>query len=244
VGQSTLGPPSTIGAKIFHKGDEVFGDDVRPPFLRFVGGTSPAGRIYACVTGARKALDWACENGAGLAVVDTTGLIAGEPGRELKTLKIDVLEPDLIIGISREAELDHILAPHERMGRSVVRLRRVEAVTARSPAVRQQFRLQKFQEYFKPSCLQELPLDKLVIADCPYNFAHHFAPEQIMSTQPALDRGVLLALLVGLETAGGQCLAVGIIKEFDSEGRRATVRAPKVDIDAVRCVRIGRSGIE
>ncbi len=32
-----LGPPGTIGAKIYLKPEDAFSDDVRPPFLRFIG---------------------------------------------------------------------------------------------------------------------------------------------------------------------------------------------------------------
>ena len=244
MGQSTLGPPSTIGAKILRQPEEAFCDDLRPPFLCFVGGMSPAGRIGACVEGARKALDWVLANGAALAVIDTTGLVDGEAGRELKARKIALLDPDLVVGITRETELDHILDPQERLGRAVARRRRVEAAAVRSPATRQQFRLQKFQEYFQNSRLHDLPLASLVIADCPINLAHLFDPNRIASTLPLLDRGALTGLLAGLEDTAGRCLAVGIIEGLDKEGGHMTVRTPEVDKPQVRCLVIGRTGIE
>jgi len=244
VGQSTLGPPSTIAAKIIRKPAEVLRDDVRPPFLRFVGGMSPAGRLFACVAGARRALDWVLESGAQFVVIDTTGLVDGELGKELKTRKADLLAPDLVVAISRETELEHILAPLEKLGVSVERLRRSQAAVARSPSVRQRFRLDKFQEYFRGSTVHEFSFDQLAIADCPANFAPHFAPGQILSTLPLLERWSPVGLLVGLEDATGRCLAVGLVESFDAESKRMAVRAPAVDTGLVRCVRIGRSGIE
>jgi polynucleotide 5'-hydroxyl-kinase GRC3/NOL9 len=244
VGQSTLGPPTTIGAKILRRPEEAFHDDPHPPFLCFVGGTSPSGRICACVMGARKALDWLIDQGAARAVIDTTGLVDGEAGKELKARKIALLDPDLVVGIARANELDPILAPHERLSRTVARLPRSEAAMARSPATRQQFRLGKFQEYFRNSLLHEFSGDALVIADCPVNFADQFDPQRLLTTLPALDRGVLTGLLVGLEDMSGRCIAVGLVEEFDAAGRRLIVRAPYVDKAAVKCLRIGRSGVE
>ena len=244
VGQSTLGPSSTIGAKILHKPEDAFCDDVRPPFMRFVGGMSPSGRISACVVGARRALDWVHENGAQFIVIDTTGLVDGELGKELKTRKVDLLAPDILVAIAREAELEHILAPLEELGVPVERLRRSEAAVVRSPSTRQKFRLDKFQEYFRNSSLHEFSFDQLAIADCPSNFAQHFAPAQIISTLPLLERWALVGLLVGLEDTTGRCLAVGLIESFDAEAKRMTVRAPAVETGRVRCMRIGRSGIE
>ena len=244
VGQSTLGPPSTIGAKILHKPEEAFCDDVRPPFMRFLGGMSPSGRVFACVAGARRALDWVRENGAQFIVIDTTGLVDGELGKELKTRKVDLLAPDILVAIARETELEHILAPLEKLGMPVERLRRAEAAVVRSPSVRQKFRLDKFQEYFRDSRLQTFSFDQFAIADCPSNFAPHFAPGQVLSTLPLLERWSPVGLLVGLEDATGRCLAVGLIESFDVESRRMTIRAPGAEIDKARCVRIGRSGIE
>ena len=244
MGQSTLGPPCTIGAKVFRKADEALADDVHPLFLRFVGGMSPAGRVFACVAGARRALDWARENGSDLVVVDTTGLVDGELGKELKTRKADLLAPDWVVAVSREAELERILLPLEKLGLPVARLRRSEAAVVRSASTRQKFRLDKFQEYFRNSRLYDFSFDPLAIADCPANFAQHFAPGQILSTLPLLERWAPVGLLVGLEDATGRCLAVGLIESFDAEARRMSVRAPEMDTRQVRCIRIGRSGIE
>ena len=146
--------------------------------------------------------------------------------------------------IAREAELEHILAPLERLGVCVERLRRSEAGVARSPSVRQKFRLDKFEEYFHNSRLQEFSLDQFAIADCPSNFAQHFAPGQVLSTLPLLERWSPVGLLLGLEDATGRCLAVGVIESFDAEARHMSVRAPAVETGRVRCMRIGRSGVE
>jgi len=244
VGQSTLGPPSTIGAKILHKPEDVFCNDVRPPFMRFVGGMSPSGRVSACVAGARRALDWLCEQGAQFIVVDSTGLVDGELGKELKTRKVDLLAPDILVAIAREAELEHILAPLERLGVPVERLRRSERAVVRSPSTRQKFRLDKFEEYFRGSSLCEFSFELLAVADCPANLVQHFVPGQILSTLPPLERWAPVGLLVGLEDATGRCLAVGLVESFDAEAKRMGVRAPCVDAGMVRCLRFGRSGIE
>lgn len=244
VGQSTLGPPTTIGAKIFQRPEDAWRDDVHPPFLHFVGGTSPVGRVFTCVTGAHRALDWARQNGATLIVVDTTGLVDGELGKELKTRKVELLSPDLVVGIVRGDELEHILQPLEKLGIPVVRLMRCEAVLVRSPAVRQQSRLQKFQEYFRHSQLQEFALDEIAVADCPANLVPHFHPNQILSTLPSLVRPRLTGLLVGLEAPYGCCLEVGLIEDYDLAARRMNVRIPFVLTKKITCIRFGRAGIE
>lgn len=244
MGQPTLGPPGVVGAKICRDLRDASDDDVRPPCLRFVGGASPAGRIFSCVVAARRAVDWAVANGAATVIVDTTGLVAGEIGRELKMRKVELLAPDLVVGIARGDELEHILRPLESLGQPVARLSRCEAAVVRSPAARRRFRLDKFHEYFRDARPLDLPLDRFVVADCPANLAPCFAPDRIVSLQPALDRTAMTDLLVGLEDRHGRCLALGIVQEMNAEDRRLRVLAPPADLSLFRCLRIGRSGIE
>ena len=100
IGQSFLGPPTTIGLAIFksHPDWEVI---LSPPEIFFVGSTSPEGHFPIHLKGVKRMVDKAPSYGAEVIIVDTTGFILGEAGKELKRRKIDLLSPRFIIALQR-----------------------------------------------------------------------------------------------------------------------------------------------
>ncbi|HID86175.1 MAG TPA: hypothetical protein EYP55_02220, partial [Anaerolineae bacterium] len=111
VGQSTLGLPTTMTLALSAPGDPTF-----PPrgerVSYFVGSTSPRGHMLPTVIGAHKLQRKAQELGAEAIVVDTTGLVdRAAGGGVLKQWKVELLEPSVLVGIERGAELEHILWP-------------------------------------------------------------------------------------------------------------------------------------
>ena len=115
VGQSTLGLPTTLNASL---ADEP-GDGRFPPegahASYFVGSTTPRGHMLPSVIGAFRLQQWALAMGANAVVVDTTGLVdKAQGGKALKQWKIELLAPDVVIGLYREQELEPILWPLRR----------------------------------------------------------------------------------------------------------------------------------
>ena len=81
----------------------------------FVGSTTPRGHMLPSVIGAFRLQKWALAMGANAVVVDPTGLVdKAQGGKALKQWKIELLAPDVVIGLYREQELEPILWPLRR----------------------------------------------------------------------------------------------------------------------------------
>jgi polynucleotide 5'-hydroxyl-kinase GRC3/NOL9 len=81
LGQSTIGPPGTVGLKVIRDADALETED--HDALAFVGAMSPRNHFLPLVTGTAKLVMRAIEIGARLIVVDTSGLIDGVAGQVL-----------------------------------------------------------------------------------------------------------------------------------------------------------------
>ena len=85
VGQSAVGPPTTIGLKYISSAEDLESERLaRADAIYFVGATSPKGHMLPMVIGAMKLVEQARAAGADLIVVDTTGFIHGAQGQVLK----------------------------------------------------------------------------------------------------------------------------------------------------------------
>src|SRR4030042_5108927 len=108
IGQSTLGPPATIGFAVF-KSDPDWEVVLSPPEIFFVGSTTPEGNLLIHLKGVKRMVDKARSLGAEVILMDTTGFILGEAGKELKRRKIDLLFPRFIIALQKSDEIEHVL---------------------------------------------------------------------------------------------------------------------------------------
>jgi polynucleotide 5'-hydroxyl-kinase GRC3/NOL9 len=115
IGQSDIGPPTTIGLSILDHPYPTYWD-LPLTEAYFVGDKSPAGHLLPMVVGTGKMVDKALELGADIVVVNTTGYVHGGPARALKRFKIEAIDPDLIVLLERDAELAHFRAmfKHDR----------------------------------------------------------------------------------------------------------------------------------
>ena len=174
VGQSQIGPPTTIGLKVFAPNDSMVSDvpsiplaeleeiDGEPDALYFVGWTSPERHLLQCVAGTRLMVDAALKTEADFIVVDTTGYIEGDTAVVLKQHKIELVKPTHLICLHRSRELDAIVAPFE--GNDTIQTHRLlphRRVTSKSDDFRRKYRESSFARYFS-DCVQEmLPFDQI-----------------------------------------------------------------------------------
>ena len=107
VGQSWIGPPTTVGMKLVVNSIDELNDP--PDALYFVGWISPERHLLQTVVGAKMMVDAAFEKNADLVIVDTTGLIEGAIGNVLKHSKVEILHPNHIIFIQQNSELDLLI---------------------------------------------------------------------------------------------------------------------------------------
>jgi polynucleotide 5'-hydroxyl-kinase GRC3/NOL9 len=157
VGQSQIGPPTTIGLKLFPQASTSNPDD-----LYFVGSTSPECHLLQCVTGTYLMIDAALEAGAELVVIDTTGYVEGDAAVALKRHKIELIQPDYLICIHRFRELNPIVAGF--IGLSAIQIHHLsphKSVASKSSESRRKYRKTRFESYFSDAVQESVPFDRI-----------------------------------------------------------------------------------
>lgn len=163
LGQSHLGPPSTMNMAIVSKGDGALGE-LKPDCMRFVGSVSPSGFLLQTVVSAKKLVDKAFENGATLVIIDTSGMVYGGAARELKFHQFELIGPKAIVALQRTSEIEHILTPLEKQGVcAVLRLKAPAMAKLYTREQRRKLRCERFASYFKDSNLIEVDVGTISI---------------------------------------------------------------------------------
>lgn len=115
VGQKTVGPPATVTLKMVRSAADLEpGSLAVADEMSFVGSTSAQGYLLPVVAGVARLHRRAKDEGADLVVVDTSGLVSGITGQVLKYHKVELLEPDLVVGLQRGEELLPLLGVIQR----------------------------------------------------------------------------------------------------------------------------------
>jgi polynucleotide 5'-kinase involved in rRNA processing len=198
LGQKCVGPPTAVGLRLLRNGSDLETEALsQPDALYFVGATSPQGQLLPLVVGTHRMLTRAWEEGADLVVVDTSGLVSGVYGQLLKYHKIELLQPDVVIGLQRGEELDPLFGIVNRFfSCDVVGLPVHPDVRPTSVDERARNREAAFRRYFAE------PLQRWRIK-----------PTVFMPTLPALfEQPVLDRLMVGLSDGKGAYLGLGYLE--------------------------------
>ena len=115
VGQKTVGPPATVTLKMVRSAADLEpGSLAVADEMSFVGSTSAQGHLLPVVAGVAGLHRRAKDEGADLVVVDTSGLVSGITGQVLKYHKVELLQPDLVVGLQRGEELLPLLGVIQR----------------------------------------------------------------------------------------------------------------------------------
>ena len=230
IGQSFLGPPTTIGFSIFksHPDWEVI---LSTPEIFFVGSTTPEGHFPIHLKGVKKMVDKASTCGAEVILVDTTGFVLGEAGKELKRRKIDLLSPRFILALQRSDEIEHILELYkENLHYKILRLPLSGQVRTRSMEERRTNRTNKFRDYFKYSMTHELPIEEVQIEGEVIDSSGFPIP---------LDWSLRInGLLIGLKDGDDETLALGVIRNHFEEKKVIRVFTPLREIQRVKTIQL------
>jgi polynucleotide 5'-hydroxyl-kinase GRC3/NOL9 len=198
VAQKTVGPPATVGLKHIREPDDLTLERMATAdSLGFVGSTSPEDHLLPMVGALSRLRLRANEEGSDLVVVDTSGMVSGIWGQLVKYYKVDLLEPDLVVGLQRGQELDPILGVVERFfGVEVVALPVHPNVVSTSAEQRMEQRERAMARYFG----EELQRFRV-------------KPTVFMPTLPPLfDLVQLDRLLVGLSDGNGGFTGLGYLE--------------------------------
>jgi polynucleotide 5'-kinase involved in rRNA processing len=227
VGQSTTGPPTTVGLRFCDDLPAVDRGALQAADgLAFVGSYSPRLHLLPLVAGTAKLTGRARAAGCRLIVVDTTGLVSGIYGQMLKFSKMDLVAPDWVVAFRRGGELEPILGIAERFTpASVVEIDVAGAIEERSVEERMSFREKQFASYFAEGTLR-----------------WRIKPSVFMPTlPPEFDLALLDSLVVGMEDGKGSCVGIGVL-EYDQTERALRMLSPVAE--GVRGLRLGSVKID
>lgn len=107
LGQSDLGPPSTVGFTfVTEPVKDLFDIDAEDVF--FVGCTNPSGALNKLVPGLTQLKSRLTEEGAELIVINTDGWVEGDEASAYKVRLAKEVVPTAIVGLQQEKELTSI----------------------------------------------------------------------------------------------------------------------------------------
>lgn len=224
VGQTTVGPPTTIGLKYLKEDADLTPEGLaHPDAVYFVGSTSPQGHLLPLVVGASKLADDARKAGADILLVDTTGLIGGTLGQILKFHKLEALRPDWVCGFQRGEELEPILGAVRRtMPVEVECLPIPDSVRISTVDERIANRREKLKVAFEPPVHRWKVKPSVFIPQIP----------------PDVDLTLLDGILVGMEDGKGNCMGLGIL-----EYREGSLRMISTVAEGAKALRLGSTRV-
>lgn len=204
VGQKSVGPPATVTLKMVRTAADLEPEVLAlSDGLSFVGSTSPQGHLLPVVTGVANLARRGREGGADFLVVDSGGLVSGIYGQILKYHKIEMLQPDLVVGLQRGEELQPLLGVIQRFFHSeVVPLGVHPGVVPTTVEQRAENREDAMRRYFSGE-LHRWRVKPTV-----------FMP----ALPPLFELGALDRLLVGLSDGEGGYLGMGYLEHGADEG--------------------------
>ncbi len=230
IGQSFLGPPTTIGFLTFES--PINWESIKSADIFFVGSTSPENHFNVHLTGVKRMVDKAVSRRSEIILIDTTGYISGEGGKELKRRKIDLISPKYIISIERKDELDGILGLYkDNPNYLIYRISPSEKVKIRSMEERRRYRAKLFQDYFYNSSIQEIDTNKLDIEGKVLSSKGFSIPiSWALQTE---------GLLIGLKDNDDETIGLAIIKECFEDKGILKILTPIKKIIGVKKIQLG-----
>jgi polynucleotide 5'-hydroxyl-kinase GRC3/NOL9 len=204
VGQKTVGPPATITLKMIRSPADLDPERMwMADAMSFVGSTSAQGHLLQVLAGVTRLHRRAKGEGADLVIVDTSGLVSGITGQLLKYHKVEMLEPDLVVGLQRGEELLPLLGVIQRFfATQVVPLAVHPDVVATTVDQRADNRERAMRAYFSGEL-------------------HRFRvkPTVFMPALPPLfDLSNLHRMLVGLSDGAGDQPGLGYLEHTPDDG--------------------------
>jgi polynucleotide 5'-kinase involved in rRNA processing len=180
--------------------------------------------------------DKGCSSIAEVIIIDTTGFILGDAGKELKIRKIDLLSPKFLIALQQSNEIEPLLELYQ--GNSLYKILRLplsEQVKPRTLEERRVYRTNKFQDYFKHAVIRELGTDEVQME------GEVLDPNgDVLPFDWALR---INGLLIGLKDSHDETLALGVIRNYSEEKKVLRVLTPLREIQEVKTIQLSSQKI-
>ncbi len=228
VGQSTAGPPTTIGAKLVKNRRDIYNLGKDFESLYFVGSTSPRGNFLPMVIGTYSLSREAIGKVESL-VIDTTGLVLGSYGQVLKYNKINFIKPKHLVLFEKEDELKYYKEMFYRQNFTKLYVLKVKGLAKeKSQKEREKRRKEKFSQYLNEA--SEALIDLGGVST--------FPPKKYF-LKKSKDFNV-----IGLGDINNQCLGIGICLDADKNSLKiyTPVESRKVKFLKLGGIRINKEG--
>lgn len=227
IGQSHIGPPTTVGWAIDPSQSPVADlSDVPIAGFSFVGDVTPTRHLLQLTAGLAQAIH-ELSGSAELVIIDTPGFVSGPAATALWWTANSIIKPNLIVAVQQGEELSEVLKGLCLLDSRLEMIEAPPQIQRKSPSQRQNYRKQQFNKYFKGSRLYDLSLTGISI--------------QALGSP---SRQNLVNRLVALRSGCAEDLALGIITAWNDDNNTARLRAPAIDIEQVRCLVIGDVWLE
>jgi polynucleotide 5'-hydroxyl-kinase GRC3/NOL9 len=226
IGQSHIGPPTTVGWAIASNPPPEDLWQLPAAGISFVGDVTPVGHLLQLTAAIIQSVRQASKT-AELIIIDTPGFISGPAASALWWTVQRVLNPGLILAVQRESELSDILAGLHHFDSHLELIKCPSQIRNKSPEERRNYRQEQFNKYFRSSSLYTINLGDIAV-----------------QATGNLSRNSPLSHLAALRNQNGTDVAIGIIKDWQSGKNIAVIRAPQLDIREIRCLVIGDTTID
>lgn len=219
-GQSLIGPPTTLALSALPLHPD------RWIKLRFVGHISPEGHLLQMLSGLVRLVEAARRHRAQRLVIDLPGHMANEAGRELFFQMLDVLRPDYVVALQRDAELEPVLQCFRRSQHPrIIRLAVAKAVQERDRWMRSTYRRERFQRYFAEARWRRLSV----------------RARGLHGMVPALDNPEAIRhRLVALCDRHGFARVLGIVTRYDADLQWLYLWGPPFQAREITTIQFGR----
>lgn len=190
LGQSDIGPPTSIGFSII---SEPVADlfSAKPATIIIMGRTSSKGITQRVVSSLTSIMKQISERAVDLTVINTDGWIEGDEARTYKTELIRKISPNLVIGIQRNAELEHILHSVEEKGCYVLRTVTSSAIKRRNRQEHRELREQSYKKYLGKPTLRNLNLNWISLEYTPLGLGIPVDLQRVKSIEKALQHQIV-----------------------------------------------------
>jgi polynucleotide 5'-hydroxyl-kinase GRC3/NOL9 len=213
VGQADIGPPTTTSSSTVSK--HIFSlQELKPERSYFIGDTSPSSAPDKLVQSIVHLKD-KISTGNGIMILNTDGWIGEDEAIVHKLRLLESLQPDLILGLSLDHELDSILAQQKY---PILQLKASKFARTRTREERKKAREEGYRRFLQNPTHLELRLNTIKLRT--------FTPRQQRLDQASRYKGTLVGLLDEKE----ELLSIGRIVRIENDIVRITTvakRTPK-----------------
>jgi polynucleotide 5'-hydroxyl-kinase GRC3/NOL9 len=208
MGQSDIGPPGTLGYALASKpATDLY--SLKTEDAVFVGVTTPVKAIKQTVDGFAKLQAEILKKNPDFIIINTDGWVTGEDAIQYKAHLVELLKPDLIVGIQIEKELEPLLSTlgdkHVKIIESPV------SVKERDQEKRQKLREKSYGRYLQNAKVRLLYLNQYKIEN-----------SEIIEEYGKEAEGLLLGFL----NNKNKFLGIGILMEVNKKKKALKVFTP------------------